>query len=578
MATAAAALYTSLTLESSSFNTNLKRAATAAEQTSAQISRSLTAAKSAVVGFLSVASAGVAVATVNRALQYAASIGETSQQLGIAAKKYQELTYAATQQGVAQGDLETGLARLTRTIGKGSEAFDKLGIATKDANGNSRATGDVFDDIAAALGKIQDPAKRAALEVELFGKSGQKLDTLLAGGTAAIAAMADEAARLGLVLSPEQIKNADAAADAFARVKHTLEVNIAGTVATNAKAIEGLANGLGKLITKAGELATWVTNHPKLAGTLLGAGYGALVGGPFGAGAGAVAGFIGGAELEASLKPAFNGARGQGAKARAAAEKAAAAASAGVSLDDAPAKITNVAKAATVALKPVKDFSDALWSLGASSIAGEGGVSALFKTDDQIYNDTVSKLFELGDLAAEFQPIELIDQQALDRIDAFGKKLSESIGQAVIYSGDFWGGMLNGAKALAAELVTSSIYKLFSAGASSGGFIGSALGVLGGLFGGARAKGGPVSSGKGYLVGERGPEFFSPGTSGHIIPNGAMNDMGRRDAAAMRVEVNVSPSPLFITSAHAIATKAGAEAAGGVIAGVRRQAIPRGRG
>lgn len=37
---------------------------------------------------------------------------------------------------------------------------------------------------------------------------------------------------------------------------------------------------------------------------------------------------------------------------------------------------------------------------------------------------------------------------------------------------------------------------------------------------GARALGGPVSRGKNYIVGENGPEVFSPDTSGTIIPNG----------------------------------------------------------
>ncbi len=42
------------------------------------------------------------------------------------------------------------------------------------------------------------------------------------------------------------------------------------------------------------------------------------------------------------------------------------------------------------------------------------------------------------------------------------------------------------------------------------------------LFGinGARANGGPVMAGGSYLVGERGPEIFSPSSSGRIIPNG----------------------------------------------------------
>lgn len=38
-------------------------------------------------------------------------------------------------------------------------------------------------------------------------------------------------------------------------------------------------------------------------------------------------------------------------------------------------------------------------------------------------------------------------------------------------------------------------------------------------FGGGKAVGGPVSAGTSYLVGENGPEFFTPGSSGMITPN-----------------------------------------------------------
>ena len=41
-------------------------------------------------------------------------------------------------------------------------------------------------------------------------------------------------------------------------------------------------------------------------------------------------------------------------------------------------------------------------------------------------------------------------------------------------------------------------------------------------FGGARALGGPVAGGSSYLVGERGPELFTPSSSGNITPNHAM--------------------------------------------------------
>ena len=47
-------------------------------------------------------------------------------------------------------------------------------------------------------------------------------------------------------------------------------------------------------------------------------------------------------------------------------------------------------------------------------------------------------------------------------------------------------------------------------------------GLIDRVFGGFRAAGGPVTSGTSYIVGERGPELFTPNRSGTIIPNGAM--------------------------------------------------------
>jgi hypothetical protein len=47
-------------------------------------------------------------------------------------------------------------------------------------------------------------------------------------------------------------------------------------------------------------------------------------------------------------------------------------------------------------------------------------------------------------------------------------------------------------------------------------------GAIDTVFGGGRANGGPVSRGTSYLVGERGPEIFTPRSNGSIIPNNAM--------------------------------------------------------
>lgn len=56
-----------------------------------------------------------------------------------------------------------------------------------------------------------------------------------------------------------------------------------------------------------------------------------------------------------------------------------------------------------------------------------------------------------------------------------------------------------------------------------GGFLSS---IFGGIFGGARASGGPVTAGRAYLVGERGPELFMPSRSGNILPAGQPSAAG----------------------------------------------------
>src|SRR5690606_31146667 len=61
------------------------------------------------------------------------------------------------------------------------------------------------------------------------------------------------------------------------------------------------------------------------------------------------------------------------------------------------------------------------------------------------------------------------------------------------------------------------------AGGSTGGAPSS---LLDGFFGGARAEGGDTLPGRGYLVGEEGPEWFVPRTAGTILPTPALAGMG----------------------------------------------------
>ena len=75
--------------------------------------------------------------------------------------------------------------------------------------------------------------------------------------------------------------------------------------------------------------------------------------------------------------------------------------------------------------------------------------------------------------------------------------------------------------------IKSAIDSVSAAASSMGSSLSSAMSVGGFSFPGlpGRASGGPVVAGQTYIVGERGPELFTPGQSGSITPNGASERM-----------------------------------------------------
>lgn len=80
---------------------------------------------------------------------------------------------------------------------------------------------------------------------------------------------------------------------------------------------------------------------------------------------------------------------------------------------------------------------------------------------------------------------------------------------------------------IASHALNSGLNSLFGGSEGGlGGFLQSSLSSLLGLPG--RATGGPVSPGRGYIVGERGPELFVPTSSGRI-DNGSSGVTGNRD-------------------------------------------------
>lgn len=100
-----------------------------------------------------------------------------------------------------------------------------------------------------------------------------------------------------------------------------------------------------------------------------------------------------------------------------------------------------------------------------------------------------------------------------------------------------------------------------------GDLFGGSTGLLGGLFGGARADGGPVSGGKTYLVGERGPELFTPGASGMITPNEQLGGGGGK----VDVAISMSDGGYFVPVVQRVAGNVVARAAPAIMSAQDRK-------
>jgi hypothetical protein len=257
-----AKLRVALQLDSAAFETGAKRAAaevntlgTRAEKAGFAIG---TMGKALVAGASAFAAIGVVQQlkdAVVASLDYASSLSETAQQLGVTVESLQQFRLLAEQNGIATETMDKALQKLTRSMGeaaaggkKQSTAFDELGISLRDASGHMRTADQLLPEIAGALEKVASPAERARLEVALFGKTGQELEPLLGQGEAAIRRFMDQAAAAGIIISKELADKADTAKDKIDFLQKKLGMQFTVKVAEHAGDIEKIVDALSRLV------------------------------------------------------------------------------------------------------------------------------------------------------------------------------------------------------------------------------------------------------------------------------------------------------------------------------------------
>lgn len=213
-------------------------------------------AKTAAVGFVGVLGVEAVLGAARASLEYASSLGELAQQLSVGTNFLQEFRYAASQNGASVAAADQALAKYAVTLGKAfrgngdaAQAFTSLGISLQQLNAASDS--ERFELIADAIRKIGEPTRQAAAAYEIFGRGAKELLPVLIGGAGGFRKLAIEARELGLVLSQDQIENADKIADKLASLQNVLKVRVASAILDNASAIDQLVNSLARLIPAA---------------------------------------------------------------------------------------------------------------------------------------------------------------------------------------------------------------------------------------------------------------------------------------------------------------------------------------
>jgi len=190
-------------------------------------------------------------------------LDDMSQRTGASVEALSALKYAAEQSGTSLEAIETGVKKLSVNLAEATsgsksarEKFDKLGLSWSDLAKMSPE--DQFVAIAERLSQITDPGQKAAATIDILGKSGAELIPLMNGGAKGVAALVDEAKRLGLVMTSAE---ATAAAEFGDKLDRAWAIASRSVGRVGAAVVGALGPFLDMLIPLAAATGQWIENN-----------------------------------------------------------------------------------------------------------------------------------------------------------------------------------------------------------------------------------------------------------------------------------------------------------------------------
>ena len=177
---------------------------------------------------LTAATAGLA-AIVLRSAGYIDRLGKVSTVTGVATDTLQKFGFAAEQAGITSDNAALALRRFSRRLGEAQKntgellpALRRLGIDTKDSEGNFKSAEQVLFEFADGIANVDDASAKLALAFKAFDSEGAELVGTLNQGSAGLKAMFDEAQALGFVLDRETIKGVEKFNDSLNKLQRMI--------------------------------------------------------------------------------------------------------------------------------------------------------------------------------------------------------------------------------------------------------------------------------------------------------------------------------------------------------------------
>ena len=198
-------------------------------------------------------------------------LAKMSARTGFTVETLSELGFAADLSGASMEVLENGIRKMQRTLvdaatgmASAQEALAILGLTVADLDQLSPEK--QFKLIADRLARIEDPTIKAAVAMELFGRSGTQLLPMLAGGAAGIEQLQEQARKLGLTISTEDAKAAERFSDTLSILWKVLKQGVFTVGSALVPILSQLAQWVTKVAVSAGE---WIKRNKELVVTVL---------------------------------------------------------------------------------------------------------------------------------------------------------------------------------------------------------------------------------------------------------------------------------------------------------------------